>query len=264
MNREDLFLAISSMGEPELEQSEEYRNQKASGHFPLRTVLLVAATILTLCGVVFAASKYFLGTTHVEEKLIPISITGDQNRNYNMRICDMYTSDRVPASIQDYYLPVIPEEKWTLKKAQCYITDGNSCFNPYQEVSEDNIPLGAAPTEALWEWETYSGQQVTFAQIAIGALEDEYSLNIQMSDNQKLQVDYRRIMIDEVEVFAFTVDFSAYEEFTEQEYKAAYNWIWSDGNYLYRLSGSPGITPEEMTHLLQSLSPQDPDFLFES
>jgi len=33
---------------------------------------------------------------------------------------------------------------------------------------------------------------------------------------------------------------------------------------LYRLSGSPGITPEEMTLLLQSLSPQDPDFLFES
>lgn len=263
MNREDLFLAISSMGEPELEQSEEYRNQKASGHFPLRTVVLIAAAILTLCGAVFAASKYFLGTTHVEVKLIPISITGDQNRNYNIRICDMYTSDRVPASIQDYYLPVVSVETGVLVKEQCYVIDGNTCFYPYRGVSEENIPLGAAPTEALWEWKTYSGQQVTFAQIAIGALEDEYSLNIQMNDSQKLQVDYRRIMIDEVEVFAFTVDFSAYEEFAEQEYKTAYNWIWSDGNYLYRLSGSPGLTPEEMTRLLQSLSPQDPNLLFQ-
>ena len=264
MNREDLFLAISTIEESELEVSEEYQNHGSYSHHRIRTVMLIAAIMLVLGGMVFAASKYLLGTIHVEEKLIPISITGGQNRNFNIRICDMHTSDQAPASIQDYYLPAIAEEKWTLKKAQCYITDGNTCFNPYQAVSEDNIPLGSAPTEALWEWETYSGQQVTFAQIAIGALEDEYSLNIQMSDNQKLQVDYWRIMIDEVEVFAFTVDFSAYEEFAEQEYKTAYNWIWSDGNYLYRLSGSTGITPEEMTRFLQSLSPQDPDFLFES
>lgn len=262
MNREDLFLAISTIGESELEKSEEYLSQGSSSHHRFRTILLIAAIILALGGMVFAASKYLLGTIHVEEKLIPISITGDQNRNFNIRIYDMHTSDRAPASIQEYYLPVVPVETGVLVKEQCYVIDGNTCFYPYRGVSEENIPLGDAPIEALWEWETHGGQQITFIQTAIGALEDEYRLNIQMSDDKKLQVDYRRIMVEEIEVFAFTADFSDYEEFVEQEYKSAYIWIWTDGNYLYRLSGSPGITEKEMSRLLQSLSHQDPDSLF--
>ncbi len=263
MNREDLFLAISAIDESELEKSEEYFSRSSSSHHRFRTVLLVAAIILALGGMVFAASKYLLGTIHVEEKLIPISITGDQNRNFNIRICDMHTSDQAPASIQEYYLPKVPVETGVLVKKQCYVVDGSMCFYPCRDLSEENIPLEDAPIEALWEWETHDGHQITFAQTAIGALEDEYRLNIQMSDSKKIQVDYQRIMVDKVEVFAFTMDLSGYEEFAEQEHKSAYTWIWSDGNYLYRLSGSPGITEEEMTDLLQSLSPLDPKSLFQ-
>ena len=262
MNREDLFLAISTIDESELEVSEEYQNRGSYSHHRIRTVMLIAAIMLVLGGMVFAASKYLLGTIHVEEKLIPISITGGQNRNFNIRICDMHTSDQAPASIQEYYLPVVSVETGVLVKEQCYVIDGKTCFYPYRGVSEENIPLGDAPIEVLWEWETHGGQQITFTQTAVGALEDEYSLNIQMNDSQKLQVDYRRITVEEIEVFAFTTDFSGYEEFSGQKHTDAYTWIWSDGNYLYRLSGSPGITPEEMTRLLQSLSPQDPNLLF--
>ena len=262
MNREDLFLAISTIDESELEVSEEYQNHGSYSHHRIRTVMLIAAIMLVLGGMVFAASKYLLGTIHVEEKLIPISITGGQNRNFNIRICDMHTSDQAPASIQEYYLPVVSVETGVLVKEQCYVIDGNTCFYPYRGVSEENIPLRNAPIEVLWEWETHGGQKISFTQTAVGALEDEYSLNIQMNDSQKLQVDYRRITVEEIEVFAFTTDFSGYEEFSGQKHTAAYTWIWSDGNYLYRLSGSPGITPEEMTRLLQSLSPQDPNLLF--
>ena len=262
MNREDLFLAISTIDESELEVSEEYQNRGSYSHHRIRTVMLIAAIMLVLGGMVFAASKYLLGTIRVEEKLIPISITGGQNRNFNIRICDMHTSDQAPASIQEYYLPVVSVETGVLVKEQCYVIDGKTCFYPYRGVSEENIPLGDAPIEVLWEWETHGGQQITFTQTAVGALEDEYSLNIQMNDSQKLQVDYRRMTVEEIEVFAFTTDFSGYEEFSGQKHTDAYTWIWSDGNYLYRLSGSPGITPEEMTRLLQSLSPQDPNLLF--
>ena len=262
MNREDLFLAISTIDESELEVSEEYQNHGSYSHHRIRTVMLIAAIMLVLGGMAFAASKYLLGTIHVEEKLIPISITGGQNRNFNIRICDMHTSDQAPASIQEYYLPVVSVETGVLVKEQCYVIDGNTCFYPYRGVNEENIPLRDAPIEVLWEWETHGGQKISFTQTAVGALEDEYSLNIQMNDSQKLQVDYRRITVEEIEVFAFTTDFSGYEEFSGQKHTAAYTWIWSDGNYLYRLSGSPGITQEEMTRLLQSLSLQDPNLLF--
>ena len=263
MNCEDLFFAISTIDESELEKSEEYLSLCSSSHHRFRTILLIAAIILALGGMVFAVSKNLLGTIYVEEKLIPISITEDQNRNFHIRICDMYTSDQAPVSIKEYFLPEIPEEMGTLVKNQCYVIDRSMCFYPYRDLSEENIPLEGAPIEALWEWDTHGGQQITFTQTAIGALEDEYRLNIQMSDDQKLRVDYRRIMVEEIEVFAFTMDFSNCEDFAEQEHKSAYAWIWSDGNYLYRLTGSPGISEEDLTDLLRSLSPQDPNLLFE-
>lgn len=249
MKGEDLLFAMAAAEEADLEQSEQLSPRSVRGHRLLRIALLAAAISLLLCGTVFATVRMLLGKIEVQEQLVDVVF--GQNRNFSISFSELSVHGDAPKTLETYYYPAALPEGSLLSRGQCFLESEMSCYYPFRTQEGENLPLPEPPVGIHLEWETADGDQITLDQLAAGALDGHYDLNIQVGAEVEMTVNHKRMLIGQQEIFSFRMTFQGedHREWSGQ------TWIWTDGSYLYVLGGAGRITEEEMEALQQSLVP---------
>ncbi len=250
----------------------------------LRRTLIIAAAVVVLAGSVLAAYviSYRLGNVDVETDeyaQFHMSID-DDNRYYQITFEKDFANDDAPDRIQDYFLPTKIANAQNLYAPSCRIEqDDFMSFCPLESATldpeglpyiptvslrndamakEDRERIMSAPTTVFYEW-NINDSAVTFSQnLALIAADGTPFIRHVVQDVDTIVTSYRTIRIDEYEVFVFEEDFSNHSAWRDPSNAVSRHWYWTDGDYLFMLSGS--LPEAEMLELFRSVKPVSQSF----
>lgn len=230
-------------------------NFRPKRHFTLtlRRSLVAAAVVLVLAGVAFAAVRFSL-TGQVEKSIYSISENGTENEKFAISFQQDIAAKDAPDHIAVYMLPSVLLSRAKLEP-NFFFEDEDNCYYPLYHGAEQSRPLDGKVQTVHYEW-NLEGTQVTFTQRTAKNIEaGKQVLNIHIPADKNIASDYETFVLGEYEIFCFRLDFSGFEEYTNEEYPMCRTWFWTDGCYLYELYCGIGISDEEMLEIFESVTP---------
>lgn len=220
----------------------------------LRRCLIAAAAVLVLVGSVFAAVHFSL-QAEVTKTTYELPEFEQSNDNYAISFKESIAAENAPDQIEVYMLPSALVSTENLDASYCYLEDSGRVYYPNSEYTEDNQPIDENVQTVHLEWRVNEHQVAFTQQIAKDILPGDTVLNYQTSADGMEKVSYDTFILGEYEIFCMKADFSAYEEFADEECPVSRMWFWTDGSYLYRLTCGIGISNEEMQQIFDSIAP---------
>lgn len=246
----------------------------------LRRCLMAAAVCVLLIGSVLATYviRYQIGPVDVETditKILPFEVDeeyANKNRYYRLTFSETLASDNASDTIETYYLPTYGVNADTLVRPNFWISNTTGVYRPlddmgfpndfkgayvsyeaiYPDLSqEDILKILDAPTCVHYEWTWNNESVIHFDQYSAKRVAEGLRFNNVVTDDQGLTiVSYETIEVDEYSIFTFNID-SCQRFPEEQNQHIARNWYWTNGEYLFQLSGR--CSADEMTELFRSV-----------
>lgn len=239
------FCDIPDEDRIDLIPSKNFCHSKRSRFSPvLKRVACTLAVVLLLSGTAFGAYVILhrLGQIEIDKTVF------DTNDQYGLRITDDIADQDAPYYIETLYLPELPREQLM----DCYIETDSHAFYPLWE--DLKMPdLEDIHTVHL-DWNTEDNIQITYTQmLARDFSAGDTIVNYGIGSDPNISVSSKMITVDDYEVFSFMIDFSNHPEMKDNENSYNYNWYWTDGSYLYRLSASCGYSEAYLKTLFQGI-----------
>lgn len=231
------------------------RPSKHQANKILRRSLIAAAVVLVLVGSVFAAVR-LSPIPSISKSYYRFPEYNTANDIYSFKFSESIAAENAPDEIEEYVLPSLFVSSKDLKPYSCFFEDEDSVYHPLTDAYEDEQPLDGKVQTAHYEWSTEEYGQITFQQqTAKSITPGQDFLSIQFGSDSLVAVLHNTFTLGEFEILCFSADFSAYEEFADEENPISRFWFWTDGNYLYQLSCGGEVSDEEMEELFHSIAP---------